>query len=193
MHIQIRSNLNRNYKNLEWLWGAGWRFHHEGNCSASWGLPSDATVTRVTEFSIRNEHYRFFFLQTLPSTIVFKLEYALFYQFYAEITAFSIKKCSVRHPSTTSWCHAQCRLTPSHVRRKYPERMKIAENLVGYVRIYLPFLLHLIPSLSGMHFCLLKSHSSTEPHHAKTCLWGFSTRSDLNQPAQLARILKLWI
>ena len=43
-----------------------------------------------------------FFLHTLPSTIVLKLEYGLLYQFYAEITTFSIKKCSVRHPSTTS-------------------------------------------------------------------------------------------
>ena len=36
------------------------------------------------------------------SPIVFKLEYALFYQFNAEITTFSIKKCSVRLLSTTS-------------------------------------------------------------------------------------------
>ena len=51
--------------------------------------------------SIRTEknHYRFFFLHTLPSTIVVKLEYALFYHFYAKVSIFSIKKCSVRHPS----------------------------------------------------------------------------------------------
>ena len=29
-------------------------------------------------------------------------KYAVFYQFYAKITTFSIKKCSIRHPSTTS-------------------------------------------------------------------------------------------
>ena len=35
-----------------------------------------------------------------------------------------------------------------------------------------------------------------EPHHAKMCLRGFSTKSDSNQPAQLqklATILKFWI
>ena len=36
-----------------------------------------------------------FFLHTFPLTIAFKLEYALFYQFYAKITVFFIKKCSV--------------------------------------------------------------------------------------------------
>ena len=30
----------------------------------------------------------FFFLHTLPSTIVFRLEYVLFYQVYAKITRF---------------------------------------------------------------------------------------------------------
>ena len=41
-----------------------------------------------------NNHYRFFFLHTLFSTIAFRLEYVLFYQFYAKITTFfSIKKC----------------------------------------------------------------------------------------------------
>ena len=33
-------------------------------------------------------HYRFFFLHTLPSTIAFRLEYVLFYQLYAKITTF---------------------------------------------------------------------------------------------------------
>ena len=41
-----------------------------------------------------NNHYGFFFLHTLPSTIAFRFEYVLVYQFYAEITTFvSIKKC----------------------------------------------------------------------------------------------------
>ena len=76
--------------------------------------------------------YFIFFKHTLPSAIVFKLGYSLFYQLYAvyaEISTFSIKKCSVRHPSTTSWRHARGRLTPPGIRRKYPERLKIAENL----------------------------------------------------------------
>ena len=39
------------YKNLEWLFGADWKFHHEGTCSASRGLPSDAKqLSRVTKF-----------------------------------------------------------------------------------------------------------------------------------------------
>ena len=75
-----------------------------------------------------------FFLYTRPSTIVFKLESALFYQFYAEISIFSIKKCSVRLLSTKSWSHARGRLTLPCIRRKYPERVKIAENRVGYAR-----------------------------------------------------------
>ena len=81
-----------------------------------------------------NKHYWFFFLHTLSSTIVFRLEYLLFYQLYTEITTFSIKKCLVRLPSTTSWCHARGRLTPPGIRRKYPERVKITENLVRYAR-----------------------------------------------------------
>ena len=35
-----------------------------------------------------NNHYRLFFLHTLLSTITFRLEYVLFYQFYATITTF---------------------------------------------------------------------------------------------------------
>ena len=29
------------YKNRKWSWGSDWKFRHEGNCSASRGLPSD--------------------------------------------------------------------------------------------------------------------------------------------------------
>ena len=78
--------------------------------------------------------YIFFFLHTLSLTIVFKLGYALFHQFYAEISTFSIKKCSVRHLSTTSWYHARGHLTSSGIRRKYPEQVKIKENRIGYAR-----------------------------------------------------------
>ena len=67
-----------------------WKFHHEGNCSASRGLPSDAEQLHVPEW--RNfqfapmNHCGFYFLHTLLSTIAFRLEYVLFYQFYAKIT-----------------------------------------------------------------------------------------------------------
>ena len=39
------------------------------------------------QFAPKN-HYWFFFLQTLPSTTAFRLEYVLFYQFYTKITTF---------------------------------------------------------------------------------------------------------
>ena len=67
-----------------------WKFRHEGNCLASRGLPSDAKQLpewRNFQFAPHN-HYGFFFLHTLPSTIAFRLEYVLFYQFYAKITTF---------------------------------------------------------------------------------------------------------
>ena len=45
--------LQAKYKNLYWLWGADWKFSHEGNCSTSQSLPSDAEqLSRVMEFSI---------------------------------------------------------------------------------------------------------------------------------------------
>ena len=79
------------------MWGADWKFHHESNRSASQGLPSDVErLSRSTEFSVRTEqplqNFRFFFLRRLPSTIVFELGYALFYQFYADLNTFSIKE-----------------------------------------------------------------------------------------------------
>ena len=41
------------YRNLLWLRAADWNFRHDGNFSASRGLPSDAEqLTLVTEFSI---------------------------------------------------------------------------------------------------------------------------------------------
>ena len=92
-------------------------------------IPSDGIFSSHRTTSIDS------FSCTLPSTIVFKLGYALFYQFYAEISTFSIKKCSIRSTSTTTFRrHARGRLTPPGIRRKYPERVKIAENLVEYAR-----------------------------------------------------------
>ena len=57
-------------------------------------------LSRVTEFSIGTEK-PLWILFTFPSTIAFKLEYALLDQFYAKITKFFIKKCSVRLLSKT--------------------------------------------------------------------------------------------
>ena len=72
------------------MWGADRKFRHEGNCSASRSLPSDAEQLpewRNFQFAPKN-YYGLFFLHTLPSTIAFRLEYVLFYQFYAKITTF---------------------------------------------------------------------------------------------------------
>ena len=74
-----------------------------GQWSASRGLPSDPNSYpewRNFQFA-PNYHYGFFFLHTLPSTIAFRLEYMLFYHINAEITTFSIKRCSVRFLSNT--------------------------------------------------------------------------------------------
>ena len=67
------------------------------------------SVTRVTvwhhewqnfQFAPKN-HYGLFFLHTLPSTIAFRLEYVLFYQFYAKITTFFDQEKWVRLLSYT--------------------------------------------------------------------------------------------
>ena len=80
-----------------------WKFCYEGNCSASWGLLSDAEQLREwRNFHFASKyHYGFFFLHTLPSTLAIRLEYVLFYQFYAKITTFFNKKSLVRLISYT--------------------------------------------------------------------------------------------
>ena len=97
-----------------------------------------------------NNHYRFFFLRTLISTTAFRLDYILFYQFYAKITTFFLlKKCLVRLLSyiltskglaktdvkmTLYWCHAwELSYTP-HVRRLFLAPVGFMEILVGYAR-----------------------------------------------------------
>ena len=73
------------------LWGADWKFCHEGNCSASRGLPGDAEQLpewRNFQFAPQSHYGFFFLLHTLLSTIAFRLEYVLFYQFYSKITTF---------------------------------------------------------------------------------------------------------
>ena len=54
------------------------RLKTEGNCLAS------------LQFAPTN-HNGFFFLHSLPSTIRFKLEYALVYEFYAKLSQFSVQ------------------------------------------------------------------------------------------------------
>ena len=57
--------------------------HHEA-CRV---MPNSYPEWRNFQLAPKN-HYGFFFLHTLLSTIAFRLEYVLFYQFYAKITAF---------------------------------------------------------------------------------------------------------
>ena len=63
-------------------------------------MPNSYPEWRNFQFT-PNCHDWFFFLHTLPWTIAFKLEYVLFYQFYAIITTFWIKNCLVWHMCTT--------------------------------------------------------------------------------------------
>ena len=130
-------------------------------------------------------HYWFFFLHTLPSTIVFKLEYALFYQFYAKICIFSIKKCLVWLLSTTSWHHAQGCLTPPCIRQKYPERVITVEKLVWYARMSIllwiwntagHLWLTILICFSENHSCATFCQKCLETCHEKTSLKGFLTR-----------------
>ena len=59
------------------------------NYSASQGLPSDAEqFSRVTEFSIRTEQPLLILFLAYPFDNAFRLEYVMFYQFYAKITTF---------------------------------------------------------------------------------------------------------
>ena len=64
--------------------------------------PDAEQLFRVKEFSFRTEQqlYRFFFLQTLPSTTV--INYALFYQFCVKKKYILDQEYSVRLLSTTS-------------------------------------------------------------------------------------------
>ena len=56
----------------------------------------------------------------------------------------------------TSWRHAQGRLSPPGIRRKYLERMKIAENLVAYAQIKISNILFMFSFTAAIDhdFCL---------------------------------------
>ena len=53
-------------------------------------MPNSYPERRNFQFA-PNNHYVFFLLHTLPSTITLRLEYVLFDQIYAEITTFFIE------------------------------------------------------------------------------------------------------
>ena len=96
-----------------------------------------------------HNHFGFFFLHTLPSTIAFKLEYALFYKFYSIISICSqdlfgsvpqwrwhwnVWWKMTQNIKTTSWCHAQESSYFPHVRAHFLAPVSQAEIPVGYAR-----------------------------------------------------------
>ena len=98
---------SRDCKNLLWLWGVGWKFCQE--CKAWRGMLNSYTEWWNFQFA-PNNHCGFFFLHTFLSKITFKLNYALFYQFYTKMSTFSAKKRSVfgtcmRHLCRNIWWH----------------------------------------------------------------------------------------
>ena len=57
MTMAPESGISEDYKYLSWVYGVDRKICHEGHCSASRGLPSDAEQwSRVTDFSIRTIH-----------------------------------------------------------------------------------------------------------------------------------------
>ena len=97
--------------------------HHEA-CQV---MPNSSPEWRNFQFT-PNNHYGFFFLHTFPSTmhVAFKLQYSLFYQFYAKITVFFIKNvrigsylrrwCQNRSCDIKKWCHDITKTTWHHAR-----------------------------------------------------------------------------
>ena len=68
-------------------------------------------------------------MHTLPSTIAFKLLYALFYQYKAEIPTFSVKKCTGRLLSTTLKSNCLVELTSnSDVKKSCRNSYQVFKN-----------------------------------------------------------------
>ena len=148
------------------MWGADWK---------AWLAEWCQTITWVTEFSIciPKNHYGFFFLHTLPSTIAFRFEYVLFYQFYAKITTFLDQekfdmapllyndvetfgrnwlendvKTSKMTSKSSYWCHARESSYTPHVRH-FLAPVRFTEILIGYPRI----LCILLPFMEWLVYC----------------------------------------
>ena len=113
------------------MWGADWKFRHEGNFSSSWGLTSDAEqLSRVKEFSIpTNSRYRFFFLHNLPLTTAtaFRLEFVLFYQFHPRITAFF--KQEMFRTFGAKWCRKWCQYRRPDIMHKVVLQDRNTQNV----------------------------------------------------------------
>ena len=121
------------------------------NSSASRGLPE----WRTFQFAPKN-HYWFFFLHTLPSTITFRLECVLFYQFYVKMTTFFDKKKfgmapllyvdvetfggnwhenDIKTSKSSYWRHARESSYTPHVKRHFLAPAGFTEISVGYARM----------------------------------------------------------
>ena len=127
-----------------------------GNYSASRGSPSGAEqLPECRNFQFAPEtHYWFFFLHTLPSTIAFRLEYVLVYQFYAKITIFRSRKFrygsflirwrrnvwrkltwnDVKTSKSSYWRNARQSSYTPNVRRHFLASVMFMEIPVGYAR-----------------------------------------------------------
>ena len=133
---------------------------------------------RNCQFAPKN-HYGFFFLHTLPSTIAFRLEYVLFYQFYTKITTFFIRKSSV-------WLHSYT-LTSNHLVetdvKMMSRRQKWCQNrhtdiipgsscmlflLVLWVQTFWP--LWIPRSKNSVILPSEMNKTVYEPRHEKTCI-----------------------
>ena len=139
--------------------------------SASLGKPCDAKqLSRVTEFSIRTEQplwIPFLAYFSFDNSFLKSLNMSLIYEFYAKITEFFIKKCSIWFLSKTltsehlaesdvknwccdikNWCHyikkttwyqscTRVALLPLHVRQHFLAPVVFTEIPVGYARMWL--------------------------------------------------------
>ena len=125
------------------------------------------TVTRVTEFSFCTEEplwILFLAYYSFGSAIAFRLEYVLFYQFYAKLTTFfgskkvrygsslirwhrnvwrklSWKWCQgvkneVKTSKSSYWCHARESFYTPHVRRHFLAPVWFTEISVGYAKCF---------------------------------------------------------
>ena len=117
--------------------------HHEAcrvmpNIILSDGILNSHRTTITDSFSCKlflrqlylsmNMHY---FIKFMLKYVYFRRSRGVLFSCYQKTTSCMT---SGRSYYTTSWHHAIGHLTSPSIRRKYPERVKIAENLVGYAR-----------------------------------------------------------
>ena len=200
------------------LWGTDWKFCHEGNCSASQDLLSDAEQLpewRNFRFAPKN-HYGCFFLHTFPSTIAFRLEYVLFYQFFAKIATFFLSRKVQYGSSLIRWRRNVWRKLTwklsywRHVRRHFLAPVGFREILIGYARnlFLLKVLNHVKSSLviifliiKNSIYCMSGCSSLFEPPYDKTNKMACAPSKDSDQhghPPSLIRVFavrmkKAWV